>query len=309
MAFHKDMHLGAKEELSPTLLGVNSMAMKFLPADLRLLTVISVSRQIVAGVKYELLVNAMTLAGERIVCNLVVLERPWIVNEWGEKWRQLRASNCTKDDEPVASTPPETFHTNPVFVNKPVSLTEDQMRELEAQILRGNAKKVENVPRPSEAPVADPSPGPSPAVNQDPESTPSGLSPGVKEELDKFFSAQQLATQQALTPTLQEEPSSSIPSNSEIPSTVEAPKKQEEDENLQQVLVPVFEIPLPLPTEANQEPTPVVASRRRRRLVANSHAGDVSKRSDSQTGFVEIARYLGDDFLEEVKRVAFMWFH
>lgn len=189
MAFHATM--GSREELDPTLLGVNNMAMKLLPANLRLLTVISVSREIVAGVKYELVVNAMQDSGERVVCHLVIFERPWIVNEWGEKWRSLRHSNCS-DGQPqnTPAAPEGTFHLSPVF-NRPsmtVPFTEDRMRELEHQILPSTAKKVGN-PGNNEppTPLAD-----LPTTPQSPGGD-VGLSLGVQEELDKFFRTQQQA--------------------------------------------------------------------------------------------------------------------
>lgn len=196
--------MGAKEELSPTLLGVNNMAMKFLPGNLRLLTVISVNREIVAGVKYELVVNALQESnGERIVCDLVVLERPWIVNQWGEKWRTLLHSNCTVDgvevEQPPNGGPSETFQVNPVFNRQQtLALTEDRIRELEAQILRGNQKRVDNInfnkgtsvplePMPTETPPQSPVAPLYPSLD--------GLSVGVREELDKFFQAQQQPSQ------------------------------------------------------------------------------------------------------------------
>lgn len=275
VAFHRDVTRGAKEELSPTLLGVNNMAMKFLPANYKLLSVITVYREIVAGVKYELLVNAIQENGERTVCHLQILERPWIVNQWGEKWRQLQFSNCTGGGDPVATPPTDTYHVNPVFNPNPQPMTEERIRELENQILRANKKRVEN-----------------PAVHQggvnpgeEDDSPPAALGNGVREELDKFFSTQQMATRQQVAaneanPVTQQSPLSEIPpsgtnnedlnrmhystssqldldSNKATVAQQEVEKQSEiavgsnsnnigqvedeAEENVQQIMVPVFE--------------------------------------------------------------------
>lgn len=321
MAFHRDGVVGNREELSPTLLGVNSMAMKFLPANLRLLTVISVHRQIVAGVKYELLVNAVQEDTERTVCHLIVLEKPWIVNQWGEKWRNLLHTNCTGDGvhvEQPPQGPPEMFHLNPVFNREPVSLTADRVRDLENQILRGNPKRVEN-PVANTVPIEplQPPQSPTPPTNDD------GLTSGVREELDKFFNTQQLAVQQqqvsaneaaAVVVATSEEPltstddpmhrlhySTSINGNAP-PEEADKDRQPEivvatndELDNGQQRVVPVFEN-VPQFTknneddENNQKATATVieaARRRRRRRRSND--------LNSKAGFVENARILGDD--------------
>lgn len=193
--------------------------MKFLPGNLRLLTVISVNREIVAGVKYELVVNALQESnGERIVCDLVVLEKPWIVNQWGEKWRTLLHSNCTVEgvevEQPPNGVPTETFQVNPVF-NRPqtVALTEDRIRELEEQILRGNQRRVDNInfnkgtsvplePMPTETPPQSPVAPLYPSLD--------GLSGGVRDELDKFFHAQQQLTVQQQQQPLEEQNQSPV---------------------------------------------------------------------------------------------------
>lgn len=145
MAFHSSM--GAREELSPTLLGLNNMAMRFLPEHIKLLSVISAHREIVAGVKYDLLVNGLdSERAERTICSMEILEKPWITNQWGEKLRELKYSNCTSPiDLNLKSTTTEPLHVNPVFINPPTQvMTEDQIIELERQILRDNKKKVQN---------------------------------------------------------------------------------------------------------------------------------------------------------------------
>lgn len=259
MAFHRDV--STKEILSPTLLGVNNMAMKFLPANLRLLTVISVTREIVAGVKYELLVNAMQEDGERIVCDLLILEKPWIVNQWGEKWRSLLHTNCTVDgvvqepstNDPASSSPADTYHVNPVFNQQSVALTADRMHELEQQILRGNQRRVANpiLPEPTNdtptplEPMPTPSSTPSPATSiypQLPATNEDALAAsGVRDELDKFFQTQQqqqqLATQQQQVPvneggitTTVQQVNEQEPPLSSAPLTVSAAGRQPDDD-------------------------------------------------------------------------------
>lgn len=304
MAFHRSV--GAKEELSPTLLGVNNMAMKFLPTHLRLLSVISVYREIVAGIKYELLVNAIPEDGERTVCHMEILERPWIVNQWGEKWRKLLAGNCTGESEQPPVEPPQgAFQVNPIFkpsVPQTLEMTEERMRELEMQIIRGNRRKVENpssIAKPTEDPTGSP-PSVTPTEEANSPAVDPNLASGVKEELDKFFQTQtQLgnvntvpspATEEVAVNPLQYSTSNSqLENNNNHNEKQEDPQpeiipigspmqpneekdKEEDQQNLQQVSVPVFEnVPQVAnePAENIQQTVPVTTNQRRRRSIVS----------------------------------------
>ncbi|XP_068156973.1 cathepsin F isoform X1 [Drosophila tropicalis] len=93
---------GEREYLSPNLIGVQNIAMTFLPLSMNFINIIDAYREIVNGVSYEILLNAVDTKAKDpkeadIICRLVVLEKPWMRTQWGDKYRELVNSNCTAD--------------------------------------------------------------------------------------------------------------------------------------------------------------------------------------------------------------------
>uniref|UniRef100_A0A1B0CK31 Cysteine proteinase n=2 Tax=Lutzomyia longipalpis TaxID=7200 RepID=A0A1B0CK31_LUTLO len=135
VAIHVDT-MGMREELSPTLLGLTHLALTFLPAEYQFLTVISAAREVVAGVRFILVVNAERVeTGERVVCGMEILEKPWITTEWGEKWRMLERTNCTGSPNPLAPDKNQYSQVNPIFTEREKEVSEERMKEVEKQII------------------------------------------------------------------------------------------------------------------------------------------------------------------------------
>lgn len=143
VAIHKNAkNIGAVEELRPTLRSVSYMASSFLPAKYTLIGVISATREVVAGVRYNLLLNANDNDEQTtVVCALEIFEKPWLTNEWGQKYKKLEYSNCT-DTDSVASTPVSTidekadaYDVNPVFKDRNSDMTEERLKDLEDQVI------------------------------------------------------------------------------------------------------------------------------------------------------------------------------
>ncbi|XP_030562179.1 putative cysteine proteinase CG12163 isoform X1 [Drosophila novamexicana] len=88
---------GEREYLSPNLIGVQNIAMTFLPLSMNFVNIIDAFREIVNGVRYEILLNAVdTKANDAdTICRLVILEKPWITTQWGDKQRELVNTNCS----------------------------------------------------------------------------------------------------------------------------------------------------------------------------------------------------------------------
>ncbi|EDV47855.1 putative cysteine proteinase CG12163 isoform X1 [Drosophila erecta] len=91
---------GEREYLSPNLIGVQNIAMTFLPLSMNFVNIIDAFREITAGVRYEILLNALNTKAKEpteadIICRLVILEKPWLRTQWGDKHRELVTSNCT----------------------------------------------------------------------------------------------------------------------------------------------------------------------------------------------------------------------
>ncbi|XP_061390016.1 putative cysteine proteinase CG12163 [Musca vetustissima] len=90
---------GEREYLSPNLIGVQNIAMTFLPLSMNFINIVDAFREIVNGVKYDIVVNAVDTNDNdaEIVCHLVILEKPWLRTEWGDKVRELQHSNCSSN--------------------------------------------------------------------------------------------------------------------------------------------------------------------------------------------------------------------
>lgn len=136
----------AVEQLRPDLVALSNMAIAFLPATFRLHNVSEATREVVNGVRYALLANAIDAAGAECVCELIVLERPWILVGEFDKQRELLHSNCTTEDEDATgadatigdsnriANDANNFNFNPVFVNQG-QMDPEFLRNLEAQVV------------------------------------------------------------------------------------------------------------------------------------------------------------------------------
>lgn len=136
----------AVEQLRPDLVALSNMAIAFLPATFRLHNVSEATREVVNGVRYALVANAIDATGAECVCELIVLERPWILVGEFDKHRELLHSNCTTEDEDAngvdasivegnrIANDANNFNFNPVFVNQG-QMDSEFLRNLEAQIV------------------------------------------------------------------------------------------------------------------------------------------------------------------------------
>lgn len=149
---------GTVEQLRPDLVALSNMAIAFLPKAFRLHNVTEATREVVNGVRYALLTNTVDAAGAEHVCEIIVLERPWILAGEYDKQRELLHSNCTADDNADAAATDanaaNNFNFNPLFVNQG-QMDPDLLRNLEAQILppsKPRATKKPTATKPSPRP-------------------------------------------------------------------------------------------------------------------------------------------------------------
>uniref|UniRef100_A0A182UJV1 Cystatin domain-containing protein n=1 Tax=Anopheles melas TaxID=34690 RepID=A0A182UJV1_9DIPT len=185
VAIHVDA-VGGKEQLRPTLRGLSYLATSFLPRDYKFVEIVSATREVVAGVRYELLASAEDeTSGQRHLCQLVILEKPWITNEYGEKYRTLEYTNCT-----LPSTHPAMAETatrlNEAFdanLRQNEELTPQRIEELEQQILTEKGD-VSTTPETQDAPVT----GSSSSLPDAATTTEEGLSDAAKSAIDELFS-------------------------------------------------------------------------------------------------------------------------
>lgn len=137
IAIHKDA-VGVSEQLNPQMRSLMAMAIQFLPINYKYTSVISATREVVAGVRFNLFVSALDGNESEVVCFFDVLEKPWITTDFGQKLRLLQYTNCTADGEdfvPEATADPSQYNINPIFTkNRDKPMTEARLSELESQI-------------------------------------------------------------------------------------------------------------------------------------------------------------------------------
>ncbi|KAH8358810.1 hypothetical protein KR093_002554 [Drosophila rubida] len=138
---------GEREYLSPNLIGVQNIAMTFLPLSMNFVNIIDAFREIVNGVRYEILLNAVDTKAKDAdtICRLVVLEKPWLTTQWGDKHRELVNSNCSdvadnalspESAEERAKALDDKYVSNSIFNGgRRNELSDSDMARLESQIL------------------------------------------------------------------------------------------------------------------------------------------------------------------------------
>ncbi|XP_053680685.1 uncharacterized protein LOC128731580 [Anopheles nili] len=145
VAIHKDA-LGGKEQLRPTFHGLSYLASKFLPQEYKFIEILSAIREVVAGVRFELVVSAQDeTTSQNYICRLVILEKPWITTEYGEKYRSLEYSNCSSSsganngaDGALPYVEETVTRLNPIFdanLRQAGEPTPERLEELEGQII------------------------------------------------------------------------------------------------------------------------------------------------------------------------------
>lgn len=143
MAVHKAA-LGRLDIIDKTLPHLRSIVNQFLPDGFSLVEIDDAKREIVAGVKYEILFRVLDEANiEETSCFIIILEKPWLQKD-SQKYREMVYNNCSV---PFLKTPPESSYSmSPLFGNKrQAEMTSGNMKDLESQIQFGttNTEKPE----------------------------------------------------------------------------------------------------------------------------------------------------------------------
>ena len=127
--------LGAKEPLNPQLPQIENIVTPFLLDGFKYVEALEVSRAVVAGVKYEIIFKMLDLEGMEHICDLNVLEKPWLMKN-SQKFRTLLSSNCSMVEQKEEDQ--SQYVINPVF--KPQAsdneeMSEESLKYLEEQIV------------------------------------------------------------------------------------------------------------------------------------------------------------------------------
>lgn len=128
--------VGNREEINPTLKTLANIAIKYLPKNLNFLNVLSATREVVAGVRFNIVLNANDENEFPVICELQIMEKPWLTTEWGDKYRYLEYTNCTEDGEAFYhNEDEENLKINSLFTHRSAEITEEKLKKLEEEIL------------------------------------------------------------------------------------------------------------------------------------------------------------------------------
>lgn len=127
--------VGAKETVNPLLPQIENIVNPFLPDDFRFVKALQVNREVVAGVKYEIVFEMVSGDDEPQICFLNVLEKPWLTKN-SKKFQTMLSNNCSlveqEDDNQFQ------YAINPVFSTQDKEneeMSAESLRFLEEQII------------------------------------------------------------------------------------------------------------------------------------------------------------------------------
>lgn len=138
----KVLHLSAmgdREYLSPNLVGLQDLISTFLPWKYIYLNVVDAFRELVNGIRYEILFNAIDTTRDNdtshIVCRLIIDEKPWKQTAF----RELVYSNCTDNNEHrvgvYLNDISDRYELKPVFRRERMNITADDIKKIEQEIV------------------------------------------------------------------------------------------------------------------------------------------------------------------------------
>jgi cathepsin F len=136
VAYHVSA-LGGLDKVDKTHPYLASIVNQFLPDHFSLIEIVEARRELVAGVKYEVIFRALDKENnDEISCFTTILEKPWLQRN-SQKYREMIFSNCSIPF--VASLPESSFSPNPTFENKRTEMSSGEMKDLEQQILSNDS--------------------------------------------------------------------------------------------------------------------------------------------------------------------------
>lgn len=127
--------VGAKETVNPLLPQIENIVRPFLPDGFRFVKALEVNREVVAGVKYEIIFEMLGVDDESQICFLNVLEKPWLTKN-SKKFQTMLSNNCSLVEQEEESQ--FQYAINPVFSTQDRESDEmsaESLRFLEEQII------------------------------------------------------------------------------------------------------------------------------------------------------------------------------
>lgn len=123
------------DELNPELAQIRDIVEPFLPRNHKYHHALNATREIVNGIKYEIVFVMNNELDDEIYCEMDVIEKPWLIRD-SRKFRKMTYNNCSLtnpvDDEDRLRF---QYEVNPTFVNQRPQLSQDDINEMEDQIV------------------------------------------------------------------------------------------------------------------------------------------------------------------------------
>lgn len=128
------------DELNPELKQIQEIVTPFLPSTYNFCYTVRATREIVNGVKYEIVFVMTNENDDEIFCEMDVLEKPWLIRN-SRKFRKMTYNNCsltnpTNEEDRLRFQ----YEVNPTFVNQKTFGLND-LKDMEDQIITTNLRK------------------------------------------------------------------------------------------------------------------------------------------------------------------------
>lgn len=170
------------DDLDPELPQIQEIVSPFLPSDHRYCFAVKATREIVNGVKYEIIFVMNNEHDDEIYCELDVLEKPWLIKD-SKKFRKMLYNNCSltnpEDDEDRMRF---QYDVNPTFVNQRTQISQDDLIDMEDQIFTTKPRQATSTTATSTTTTTT-----TEADDEDDDATLAPLNPSSKNLLDDFF--------------------------------------------------------------------------------------------------------------------------
>lgn len=138
MAVHVDQ-MGV-DELNPELAQIQDIVTPFLPPNYSFLYALNATREIVNGIKYEIIFAMKNEHGVEIYCEMDVVEKPWLIRD-SRKFRKMTYNNCSLNNSADEDDRMRfQYDVNPTFVNQRTEMTQDDLSAMEDMIIPSNPR-------------------------------------------------------------------------------------------------------------------------------------------------------------------------
>lgn len=246
------------DELDPENSLIAEIVQPFLPNDCSYLYALNATREIVNGVKYEIVFVMQNEADSDVVCLMDVLEKPWLVRD-KRKFRKMTYNNCSlmnpvDGDDGIR----QQYDINPVFTNQQSYLTEDDIiKDMEDQIITEKSTVITTTTEEDDATLAPLNPSsknllddffnmnhffPPPPSSTTTTTTLSPLSNSGMDALDEIFGMKKVEnTQSALTIGDDDLQQSRIEPNEALPTSKESTALKELEMEIKKAFSELFQ--------------------------------------------------------------------